>query len=230
VVKGQRPPRSRFRFGLMSALARWTRQPLLRPVPAPGGAMAQATEVRRLGALIDSGVRVPRVLHQAPDFLVLSHEDGVALSSLLTDTPPVAMSAFRQGLDALAEVHARGQYLSQAFARNMLLSPEGVVFLDFEDDPLEVMSLTDAQARDWLAYLLSTLWCVNASRGDLIQLWNDCQALIKVEVRQRIIDVSQRLAWMRHLPKKRDPWGRDLVSLQAMAVFLTEWLNRVDQR
>ncbi|WP_424894636.1 hypothetical protein [Tepidimonas sp. HKU79] len=72
VVKGQRPPRSAARFWLMSSLARVVRHPLLRPVPAPGGAAAQATELRRLQALARSGVPVPAVLHQAPDFIVLS--------------------------------------------------------------------------------------------------------------------------------------------------------------
>lgn len=223
VVKGKRPPRSAARFWLMSSLARVVRHPLLRPVPAPGGAAAQATEVRRLQALARSGVPVPAVLHQAPDFIVLSHVDGVLLSALLTDTPEVALPAFERGLRGLAQVHAAGQYLSQAFARNMLLSDPGVVYLDFEDDPLEVMSLADAQARDWLTYFLSALWCVNVPRAQVLQAWSDVQASISVEVRQRIDGAIERLAWLRHLPNRRDPWGRDIISLQALADFLTDW-------
>ncbi|WP_043703468.1 hypothetical protein [Tepidimonas taiwanensis] len=101
VVKGQRPPRSAARFWLMRLLARWTHNPLLRPVPAPGGAAGQATEARRLREL--------------------------------------AVAARLPG-----------------------------------------------------------------------------------PVRERIDDAARRLAWLRHLPSRRDPWGRDVVSLQALAAFLAE--------
>ena len=35
--------------------------------------------------------------------------------------------------------------------------------IDFEDDPLEVMSLEQAQARDWLAYLHSSARLLGAA-------------------------------------------------------------------
>lgn len=223
VVKGQRPRRPAARFWLMRVLARCTRNPLLRPVPAPGGAAAQATEVRRLRTLAASGVRVPALWHEGPDYLVLEHVDGVPLSTLLADAPERAEAAFRQALHALADVHARGQYLSQAFARNTLVTADDWVYLDFEDDPLDVMSLPDAQARDWLAFLLSAVWFTNAPADALARHWTAVQPRLAPGVRDRILAAARRLAWLRHLPTRRDPWGRDVVSLQALAGFLADW-------
>lgn len=222
VVKGQRPPRSAARFWLMRLLARWTHNPLLRPVPAPGGAAGQATEARRLRELAAAGVHVPALWHEGPDHLVMAYVAGTPLPASLVGDEEAALAAFRSALDALADVHARGQYLSQAFARNMVQTSTGFVYLDFEDDPLEVMTLIDAQARDWLALLLSTVWMTNAPRAHLAQHWRAVAARLPVPVRERIDDAARRLAWLRHLPSRRDPWGRDVVSVQALAAFLAE--------
>ncbi len=64
----------------------------------------------------------------------------------------------------LADVHARGQYLSQAFTRNCIGIGERVAVFDVEDDPLQVMSLAQAQARDWLAYLYTSAMTPPASQ------------------------------------------------------------------
>ena len=65
---------------------------------------------------------------------------------------------------AIAAVHARGAYLSQAFARNLMHCPDGVIgFIDFEDDPGETLSIAECQARDWLSYLHSTALPLRAS-------------------------------------------------------------------
>lgn len=81
LVKGQRPRRGPFRFALLSGLARWMNSPLLRPVPQRGGAAAQATEVRRLRALSAAGVRVPAVLHESADHVVLQFLGATACTS-----------------------------------------------------------------------------------------------------------------------------------------------------
>lgn len=223
VVKGQRPARGPWRFRVLSALARVTRNPLLRPVPAPGGAAAQATEVGRLRALASSGVQVPELMHQGPDYIVLRRVNGQPLQDRFTAEAEAALGAFKLGLDGLVDLHRRGQYLSQGFARNMLLTPEGLWYIDFEDDPLQVMDLPDAQARDLMSYLLSAVWISRASRGDLMAAWRAVAQRIAPEVIGRVRAAAQVLCWLRHLPRERKPWGRDVVTVQALAEFMHHW-------
>lgn len=65
--------------------------------------------------------------------------------------PDEARSLFRQAALTIADVHARGAYLGQRLARNITVDSQGRIgFPDFEEDPGELMPLTDAQSRDWL--------------------------------------------------------------------------------
>ena len=121
-------------------------------------------------------------------------------------------------------MHARGQYLSQASARNLMVTPGGIAAIDFEDDPREVLPLAAAQVRDWLLYLQSTVWLLPQSQDELLPLWErlaptgaDAAAML---------ESVERMAWMRHLPRKRKPWGRDIVSAQAAASLLHAWARR----
>lgn len=223
VVKGQRPARGPWRFRVLSALSRCTRNPLLRPVPARGGAAAQATEVRRLRTLAAAGVRVPEVLHQGEGFIVLRRVEGDALQQHFLADPATALSAFRQGLDGLLDLHRRGQYLSQAFARNILVSQGQLWYIDFEDDPLEAMPLPTAQARDLMAYLLSAVWVHSAPRAELMAVWSAVAVRVAPPVLQQVRQAARGLAWLRHLPRERKPWGRDVVTVQALAEFMHHW-------
>lgn len=227
LVKGQRSARSAARFWLMRRLAVWTRNPLLAPVPAYGGRRAQNIEVQRLKQLACAGLPVPEVLHQAEDYIALRYLRGESLQHVLTQEPERALTMFEQGLEALGHVHAQGQYLSQAFVRNMMVVDERFWFIDFEDDPLEVLSLQDAQTRDWLAYLLSSVWIANCSREALLTAWQNRFVQLSDLSQAALKDACDRLRWLRHLPKQRKPWGRDIVTLQALGEFLHLWQSNL---
>jgi tRNA A-37 threonylcarbamoyl transferase component Bud32 len=224
VVKGQRPPRGPWRFRLLAMLAKLTRNPLLRPVPAPGGAASQATEIRRLQTLRAAGVNVPEVLHQAPDYFVMRRIQGPSLGAHFSAQPEQALQAVARGLHGLLALHAAGQYLSQGFARNILEQDGALWFIDFEDDPLLVMDLPDAQARDLLAFMLSVVWTSRADRKALQLVWRQACQQMQPAVLARVRQASSGLAWLRHLPTERKPWGRDVVTVQALAAFLSQWL------
>lgn len=223
LIKGQRPARGPLRFKVMKWLSQLTRNPLLQPVPAHGGARAQNTEVQRLKQLAAAGLPVPAVLHQASDYIALQFLAGDSLQHRLTQTPDLAMDLFDQGLSAIRHVHQQGQYLSQAFARNIMVSSGQFWFIDFEDDPLEVMDLQQAQTRDWLAYLLSTLWMANASQEALLQSWHRLFEKLDANTQKRLVQSCDRLVWLRHLSNQRKPWGRDVITLQALGDFLDRW-------
>jgi tRNA A-37 threonylcarbamoyl transferase component Bud32 len=223
LVKGQRPARGPLRFKVMQWLSQLTGNPLLQPVPAHGGARAQNTEVQRLKQLAAAGLSVPAVLHQAPDYIALQFLPGESLQNGLTQTPDLAMGLFEQGLLAIRHVHQQGQYLSQAFARNIMVSSGQLWFIDFEDDPLEVMDVLQAQTRDWLAYLLSTIWMANAPQEALLQSWHRVFEQLDASTQKRLVQSCDRLVWLRHLSNQRKPWGRDVITLQALGDFLDRW-------
>lgn len=227
LVKGQRPVRSPWRFKLMAWLSRFTDNPLLQPVPAYGGPRGQSIEVQRLSQLAAAGLPVPAVLHQGPDFIALQFLQGQSLQHHLTLAPEEALAMFAHGLQAIHHVHQKGQYLSQAFARNIMVVEGSLWFIDFEDDPLEVLSLRDAQTRDWLAYLLSTVWMANAPMAQLLAAWQHLYGQLDPAMQTAIAQACSRLKWLRRLPRDRKPWGRDIVTLRALGEFLHAWQSNL---
>ena len=221
VVKGQRPPRHPARYQLLNLLARLLGVPYLKAAPMPGGAAAQATEVARLRVLHAVGAPVPRVLHVAPDHFVMQWLGDKHLSDLLQDGHPQAVALWREAGDALVRIHAQGQYLSQGFARNIIVDtrsqpPRLAGMIDFEDDPLQVMSLAEAQVRDWLTYLHSTLWTLPLPPAEVDAALDAWMAAESAEVRRLFMAACRPLGRLRHLPRQRR-FGRDTMALQAAA-------------
>jgi hypothetical protein len=87
------------------------------------------------------------------------------LDQAATAGPAALLAVWREGPGRHCQaVHVRGQHLSQAFDRNLVQCPDGVIgYIDFEDDPAEVMTLAECQARDWLSYLHSTAMMLEAA-------------------------------------------------------------------
>ena len=224
IVKAQRPARPAIAARALKVLSAFARSPELKPVPAPGGSAGQAIEVQRLTALRVAGVRVPAVLHVDGEFFVMERFAGRSLAERLDARPPDARALWEQGLRFLQDVHGRGQCLSQASARNLIVTPGGLAAIDFEDDPLQVLTLPEAQVRDWLLYLQSTVWLLPQSHDELLRHWETvAPAGVAAGPMLRAV---RRAAWMRHLPSRRKPWGRDIVSAQAAAALLHAWAQR----
>jgi len=221
VVKRQRPARSDWRARAINVLARAFGVPLLQAIPEHGGELAQRIEVARLRRLHEAGVRVPQILHVEAGFIVLGHVAGTSLVELVEAGGAAAFHAWRDGLDAIADVHGRGSCLSHAFARNFIaVSGNGLAMIDFEVDPLEVLTLEQAQARDWLAYLHSTLWLLDAP-AEAAQSVAARLATERPEVRALVNAAGRRLAPLRHLPRSRRVGGREIAGLRALAAFFS---------
>lgn len=223
LVKGQRAPRPPWRHQMLNALAALARLPLLRAAPAHGSARAQQIEVARLRQLAAAGVAVPQVLHVEADFFVQSYVGDQRLDALLQ--LPDAALWWQRGLRALVELHGQGQYLSQAFARNFIARGDGLVMIDFEDDPLEVLPLPQAQARDWLTYLHSS---ARALRLHSAAQQAAATATLRAElaresapVRALVADTARRLRWVQRL-KAGDGrgWRRHVAILQSAVALM----------
>lgn len=231
IVKGQRPARNQALLKMYNGLVSMLGARGLRAVHSSGGAAAQAVEVRRLRELAAAGVRVPEVLHVDDEFFAMEFLPGMNLAQLLegrAHDPEATLIAWRRGLELLQSIHRQGQYLSQASARNLMATADGLVPIDLEEDPLVCMSLAQAQARDWLLYLQSTIWLLPQPRGVLRSIWNEVLRDAPTLEAQALARTVGRLGWLRHLPEKRKPWGRDIVSAQAAAAFLHDWADSQD--
>jgi len=221
LVKGQRAYRSPWPHRWLNGLARLAGVPYLKAVPVHGGASSQAIELKRLRALRSARVPVPEVHHVAKDYFVMAYLGSNDLARLLRERGPGAFAVWREAMEQLLHVHAQGQYLSQCFARNIIVSDdhfEGLI--DFEDDPLEVMNLEEAQTRDWLSYLHSTLFGLALDAKRLDAALRPVLERESAPVRALLRHAATRLAWMRWLPTNRAIWGKDFVSLQAVGAAL----------
>ncbi len=218
VLKRERDERSALGARVIELLARLVSLPMLGPVPSHGGERGQAVEVQRLRTLHAAGLPVPDVLHAEPGFFVMRRLDGPSLVQVIERAGAEARPAWQHGMATLCAVHARGHALSHAFARNFIVTSDGMAMIDFEDDPQEAMSLVDAQSRDWLLYLHSTVWQLAhveaaALRADL-DIALDAES---ADVRARVRRAGKRLSFLRHLPGTRRPWGREVFGARALA-------------
>ena len=219
-------PHSIWRYRLLGLAARTLRLAALQPVPNPGGQQAIATEVRRLRALHALGLRVPQVLAAEPEGFLMQN---LATRGTLIDEmdaardPQTILTIWQQGLQALAQVHAAGACLSQAFARNMVRCSDGVVgFLDFEEDPAAVLPLPLCQARDALHYAHSCAIYLaeSGALGAGHALWADWLAHSSPAMQAALQTDLPRLHWLRLLPQSRS-LGRDLQRVRAAYDLLT---------
>lgn len=137
------------------------RLPLLRAVPQPGGNVAIQNGIKRIKILTSHGILVPELIAYEDSWLLIKH----AGTSIVDEMKQASTSQhkrqqlFKACLTAIKSAHLKGQYLSQAFIRNMLLYDQQTMqisFIDFEDDPLKVMTLPESQARDLLLLVNST--------------------------------------------------------------------------
>lgn len=96
--------------------------------------------------------------------------------------------------------HRAGQYLSQPFARNLVYSPgRGIGAIDFEDDPITVMPLVQAQIRDWIPYFFSTAIYFPERLPRLCAAFGETLADEETAVREGVATLLRRTAWLRVL-------------------------------
>lgn len=148
----------RLSLALLDLVARYLGIGLLRPPAHHGGQAAKSIEARRLRELRAQGIRVPEIVYEDPFALGLS-DIGPTLASRLREAhaDPAGIDALtRAAIAAITDAHRAGAYFGQLVPRNITVDGEAIGFLDFEEEPLEVMTLDQAQARDWLLFAFGT--------------------------------------------------------------------------
>jgi tRNA A-37 threonylcarbamoyl transferase component Bud32 len=95
---------------------------------------------------------VPEVLHDGDDALMLSDCGEPLAARLRRQADPAAREGLlAAAIRALADLHRLGLCHGRPFIKDMTIRDGVIHLLDFEEDPLRLMPLAKAQARDvWL--------------------------------------------------------------------------------
>lgn len=196
----------RWRLRLLDLLVRLFGITALRPPPHPVGTEARALEAGRLRQLAAAGVRVPRILAEGDSHLVLSDLGETLPGRLRGPDPDSAGAWFVRAARSIAGVHAGGNYLGQPQARNIVVDAEGRIgFIDFEEDPRQIMDLADAQARDWLLFMAGTARHVPHTGPELGGLLRPILRAASPQVRESLQRAVRRLGFLGVLARLRGP-------------------------
>lgn len=169
----------------------------LRSPPRYAGEQAKEIELRRLEALRACGAPVPRILGEGPRSLILS-DMGPTLAHRLKRLKSAndADMLVRQTAQAIGQLHRHGGYLGQAFARNITVGDGGVGFIDFEEDPSEIMSLAQAQARDWVLFTTGVGPYFTGRMDVLSDLIRDQASQAEPQVAREVHRIARKLSFL----------------------------------
>ena len=187
----------RFLKWLLRQHCRILRVPALLPAYSQSAAEKCRTELAQIHRLAELGVLVPEVVFSGEGELGLS-DIGPTLAQLCRATTDIneRERLIRLGFDAILDLHQRGGNVSQAFARNMTLCGKRVGFIDLEEDPLTVMTLPAAQARDVLFYVSATARFLVSEPQRYAELLAGHLAQAEAPVRDEIVRAARRLSWV----------------------------------
>lgn len=199
---------------------------LLTPVPNHGGKDAIRCEAERLLTLKTAGINVPEVLAQSEQGLLIQdianpNSITIQLDHAFAQEPNFEQRAhlFLNAVEAIKKLHDKKQYLSEAFARNILVDEQHTFyFIDFETDPLNVLNLETCQARDWLCFLFSTAFRFNEEERPHIEkffkeaLHTNPHALFELGL------IGKRFSWLNKIGVEKT--GNDGKRLKVFLTFL----------
>lgn len=151
-IKQTVPPKARIWHRLQKILAALFAKPILRGTVSEGRAENLRAEAKRLQDFAACGFHVPEVLAVYDEFMVMV-DAGPQLRAALDETKDTALreQTLLCAIRALADLHAGGLAHGRPYVRDMTWDGKQIGFLDLEEDPVKVMPLAAAQARDvWI--------------------------------------------------------------------------------
>jgi tRNA A-37 threonylcarbamoyl transferase component Bud32 len=151
-VKQTVPPKARIWHKLQRFLASLLGQPILRATVSAGGPENLRAEAKRLKMFQERGFKVPEVLAVYDDLLVMT-DAGPQLRAVLDSTmdKDARHNILKTTMRAMSALHQAGLAHGRPYMRDMTWDGKDIGFLDLEEDPVTVMPLVTAQARDiWI--------------------------------------------------------------------------------
>lgn len=219
----------RVRLAALDWLARRLGIDALRPARRPCGDFARVIEQRRIAELQAVGAQVPFVLASGESVLVLS-DLGETLAARLRLADAAQREALLSRAAAeISRVHGEGQYLGQPVARNIVVDAAGRIgFIDFEEDPVEVMDLEQAQVRDWLLFTSATARHANLEPNRLAELLAPALRTARSGVGRALSTTVDRLRFVVPISLRLGPRAAGVgQALQALQRTLIAWAGPI---
>ncbi len=208
-------------YRLSSIFTMLLRADALKPVPSIGGREAIQNEAKTLQRLSSAGVIVPKLLAVCDDGLMMTDlSDSQTLKVVLSNSKNT-LSDWQRGVIAIAELHNKKQHVSQCFIRNIISFNDGRIgFIDFEDAPEKVLTLTQCQTRDWLCFLFSTAYYFDTDndRNQAITIFRQALGKNTDSLINELDKNTRFLRWSKYIRTRR--WGRDTLRIAAFIRFI----------
>lgn len=146
------PPKARIWHVLQRIIAAIAGMPILRSTVCSGGAKALRDEAARLKLFQTQGFHAPDILAIHDDMIVMG-DAGPQYRDVLDrlDSRCEQAKSLGKAMLELARLHAAGLAHGRPYMRDMTWQNDMLFFLDLEEDPVKVMPVKTAQARDvWI--------------------------------------------------------------------------------
>jgi tRNA A-37 threonylcarbamoyl transferase component Bud32 len=129
-------------------------------------------EAIRLRKFREKNIPVPEVIYARPGLCAVYDVGGGFRDHLRqTDNPNERLSLLKQATLTLSMLHKAGLCHGRPLLKDMTWHNGVIHFIDLEEDPLQVMSLPQAQARDLWLFLNGCVPFASDGEDDLIQLY-----------------------------------------------------------
>ncbi|MCC5792950.1 MAG: hypothetical protein JJT82_10145 [Legionellaceae bacterium] len=155
---------------LQNLCASLLRKPILKSTVNLGGAKSILYEAERLTTLAHLGIAVVTLVGQGKDYLI-TRDSGMSLKSWLQEChiPAMRHACMKQSIDLLRTLHQSGQYHGRPSPKDIVVRETLLYWLDLEENPLDKMSLAQAQARDfWLLMFSLSRHITDASEMSIL--------------------------------------------------------------
>lgn len=212
---------------LQGMLARLVRLPTLAPTATTGGPDSLRYEAERLRLFAKKHIPVPNVLAVTETFM-LTEDVGVQLQEHLhqLSDPKAIHQLLSRAITILGQMHQAGLCHARPSLRDMTIKNGIISLIDLEEDPLQVMNLPQAQARDiWLFLNSAARFCDNDIHllSDLFQTY---QAGISEDTWHALKKMVKQLKPLRRLldTPLKSKLGRDVRGAIKANKALEHWV------
>lgn len=196
---------------------------VLKPTSSAGGMAGLLAEAERLNLFSAKSIAVPEVLEITDDSIILS-DCGPHLRHVLKTTvdQKEVLQLLEKATKNLALLHSMDLVHGRPHLKDMTLNAEeNICLLDLEEDPLKVMGLSAAKARDiWLFLSSCAEFCEDPSK--------DLKALLSLYRKSTNIDVYLELS---NIARSGRPFRKMITFFRASNlgrdVFGAYWATKV---
>lgn len=200
----------------------------LKPTPY-GDKNLLELEKERLLECEKCNVNCPRLIDSGTDWLVTT-DAGVTAEQYLKRLPLSQKIEFTLKLiRTILHNQDKGFFHGRYYLRDMLVSPTGKIFVfDFEENPLDIMDVTNAKAREIFHFIVSVATILNDN--EMMQLGFWLNKHLDKETKKRLLTLEHYKKILNFLYLFKRYLGRDPVRFLQAAFFIMDNLKSYNLR